>query len=292
MSLVSRIICHMFKKSDDKRDTNLTTPDDVVRYDDIYYGTDKNQILDVYRPKGVESKLPVIVSVHGGGWVYGDKQRYQYYCMSLVKHGFAVINFTYRLAPKYKFPAQIEDTAMVFNWLIDHKDEYGFDVDNVFGVGDSAGGHLLSLYSCLCSNKEYADRYSFKVKDKFAPKAIALNCGVYKIDISNKKDLITRLMHDLLPYKGNDEEMYLINVLNHINDRFPPCFVMTAVQDFVKDQAPLLIDKLTENNIEYEYKIYGDENNQLGHVFHCDIKTDDAKLCNKEECDFFRSFIL
>ena len=291
MSLVSRIICRMFKKSDDERDAGLTTPDNVVRYDDIYYGRDKYQVLDVYRPKDVDGKLPVIVSVHGGGWVYGDKERYQYYCMSLVKHGFAVVNFTYRLAPKYKFPAQLEDTTMVFNWLIDHKDEYGFDIDNVFGVGDSAGGHLLGLYSCLCTNKEYADKYSFKVKDNFVPKAVALNCGVYKIDISNKKDLITRLMYDLLPHKGNKEELYLINVLNHINDKFPPCFVMTAVEDFVKDQAPLLVDKLKENNIKYEYKIYGDDNNRLGHVFHCDIKTDDAKLCNKEECDFFKSFI-
>lgn len=280
----------MFKKGDDKRDAGLTTPDDVVRFDDIYYGQDRNQVLDVYRPKGAEGKLPVIVSVHGGGWVYGDKQRYQYYCMSLVEHGFAVVNFTYRLAPKYKFPAQLEDTVMVFNWLLDHKDEYGFDIDNVFGVGDSAGGHLLGLYSCLCSNKDYADKYSFKVKDNFKPKAVALNCGVYQISMDDK-GLIANLMKDLLPNKGSNQEMYLINVLNHITDSFPSVYVMTAVEDFVKDQAPLLVEKLKEKNIKHEYKIYGDENNKLGHVFHCDVKSDDAKLCNKDECDFFKSFM-
>ena len=139
--------------------------------------------------------------------------------------------------------------------------------------------------------KEYADKYIFKVKDNFVPKAVALNCGVYQINMTDKKDLLTRLMYDLLPHKGNKGELYLINVLNHINNKFPPCFVMTAVEDFVKDQAPLLVDKLKENNIKYEYKIYGDDNNRLGHVFHCDIKTDDAKLCNKEECDFFKSFM-
>lgn len=290
MSITSRLINYMFKKGDDKRDAGLTTPDDVVRFDDIYYGQDRNQVLDVYRPKGAEGKLPVIVSVHGGGWVYGDKQRYQYYCMSLVEHGFAVVNFTYRLAPKYKFPAQLEDTVMVFNWLLDHKDEYGFDIDNVFGVGDSAGGHLLGLYSCLCSNKDYADKYSFKVKDNFKPKAVALNCGVYQISMDDK-GLIANLMKDLLPNKGSNQEMYLINVLNHITDSFPSVYVMTAVEDFVKDQAPLLVEKLKEKNIKHEYKIYGDENNKLGHVFHCDVKSDDAKFCNKQECDFFKSFI-
>lgn len=54
--------------------------------------------------------IPVIVSVHGGGWGYGDKERYQYYCMSLAQQGFAVVNFSYRLASKYKFPAPLEDT--------------------------------------------------------------------------------------------------------------------------------------------------------------------------------------
>lgn len=291
MSVTSKLVNYVFKKDDDKRDAGLTTPDDVIRYDDIYYGENKYQILDVYRPKAVDGKLPVIVSVHGGGWVYGDKERYQYYCMSLVKHGFAVVNFTYRLAPEYKFPAQLEDTVMVFNWLLDHQNEYGFDIDNVFAVGDSAGGHLLGLYSCLCTNLDYADKYHFKVKDNFKPKAVALNCGVYQMDMSNKNDILTRLLRDLLKDKGSDEEIYLINVLNHINNSFPPAYVMTAVEDFVKEHSILLVDKLKQHNIRHIFKIYGDDNNKLGHVFHCNIRTDDAYNCNKEECDFFRSFI-
>lgn len=291
MSVTSKLVNYVFKKDDDKRDAGLTTPDDVIRYDEICYGENKYQILDVYRPKAVDGKLPVIVSVHGGGWVYGDKERYQYYCMSLVRHGFAVVNFTYRLAPEYKFPAQLEDTVMVFNWLLDHHNEYGFDIDNVFAVGDSAGGHLLGLYSCLCTNLDYADKYHFKVKDKFRPKAVALNCGVYQMDMSNKNDILTRLLKDLLENKGSDEEIYLINVLNHINNSFPPVYVMTAVEDFVKEHSILLVDKLKQHNIKHIFKIYGDDNNKLGHVFHCNIRTDDAYNCNKEECDFFRSFI-
>lgn len=104
-----------FQKGDDIRDAGLTTPDFVERTDDILYGEDpKWQVLDLYRPKNrTGEKLPVIVSIHGGGWVYGDKERYQYYCMSLVEHGFAVVNFTYRLAPEFQFPAALEDTNLV-----------------------------------------------------------------------------------------------------------------------------------------------------------------------------------
>ena len=143
MSIASSLLRWAFKRGDDKRDAGLTTPEDIRRFDDLRYGEDpKWNVLDVYRPKGAEGKLPVIVSVHGGGWVYGDKERYQYYCMSLAQQGFAVVNFTYRLAPKYKFPAQLEDTNAVFCWLMDNAETYGLDTTRVFGVGDSAGAHI------------------------------------------------------------------------------------------------------------------------------------------------------
>lgn len=147
MSKISDEIREMFKKADDIRDAGLSTPENVVRYDDIQYGNDpKWNVLDVYRPKGTDGKkLPIIVSVHGGGWVYGDKERYQYYCMSLVQHGFTVVNFTYRLSPEFKFPAAIEDANSVFAWLLDNADKYAFDTNNIFAVGDSAGAHQLGL---------------------------------------------------------------------------------------------------------------------------------------------------
>ena len=95
MEKMSSIIRREFKKGDDIRDAGLTAPDDVIRYKDIAYGKDSAmQVLDVYRPKDTEGNLPVIVSVHGGGWVYGDKELYQYYCMSIAQRGFAVVNFT------------------------------------------------------------------------------------------------------------------------------------------------------------------------------------------------------
>ena len=90
-------------QSDAVRDAGLETPDNIIRYDNICYGKDPVwNLLDVYHLKGVRGLCPTIVSVHGGGWVYGDKELYQYYCMNLAQKGFAVVNFTYRLAPEFK----------------------------------------------------------------------------------------------------------------------------------------------------------------------------------------------
>ena len=65
----------------------------------ISYMTDENR------------KYPVIVSVHGGGWFYGDKELYSHYCCLLAEHGYVVVNFNYRLSPQNKYPAAIEDVA-------------------------------------------------------------------------------------------------------------------------------------------------------------------------------------
>ncbi|HAE45552.1 MAG TPA: alpha/beta hydrolase, partial [Lachnospiraceae bacterium] len=129
MSKTSDLIRDTFGSGDTERDRGLTSPPDVVRYDNILYGPDpKWNVLDVYRPKRSEGRdLPVIVSVHGGGWVYGDKDRYQFYCMELSRRGFAVVNFSYRLAPEAVFPAALEDTNRAFEWMLNNAGRFGFD---------------------------------------------------------------------------------------------------------------------------------------------------------------------
>lgn len=292
MSQITDEIRKSFKAGDDIRDEGLTTPSDIVRFDDIFYGENRDwQKLDVYRPaESGDRKLPVIVSVHGGAWTYGDKERYQFYCMNLAQRGFAVVNFTYRLMPEFKFPAQLEDTNLVFAWILENAEKYNLDVKNIFALGDSAGGHLLCLYTAICTNAGYARNYSFSVPKNLALKAVALNCGVYtrKKGESEQDDL---LMAELLPGGGTAEEYELISGVNHVTSGFVPAFVMTANQDFLKNQAPVLVSRLMEVNVPFTFRFYGTDENPLGHVFHCDIKSAAAKLCNDEECEFFSKYI-
>lgn len=279
-------------ESDKKRDKGLKTPNDIKRFDNINYGNDEMQVLDVYRPLNVNSKLPVIVNVHGGGWVYGSKECYQYYCMSLAQYGFAVVNFSYRLAPEYKFPASLEDTCKVFDWILENSEYYGFDIENIFAIGDSAGGHILSLYSCMCSDVDMCEYFGFKPNSYFAPKAIALNCGVYSPFLDNEDDTLTKkLLKEVMIDSTSEKEIYYMNVLNHINKNFPPSFIMTCNGDFLKKQAIALAQGLTENNSEFLFKFYSPDSVELSHVFNCDIRNIYAQDCMKEECSFFINHI-
>ncbi len=66
-----------------------------------------------------------------------------------------------------------------------------------------------------------------------------------------------------------------------------PANIMTATGDFLKDEAAILIKELKEKGVPYQFHLYGDNTNQLGHVFHWDIKNADAIKCNMDECVFF-----
>lgn len=292
MSQASDTMRREWKINDAKRDAGLTTPDDIQRFDDIQYGPDPvENKLDVYRLKNAQGKIPVIVSVHGGGWVYGDKELYQFYGMTLAQRGFAVVNFTYRLAPEVKFPAPLEDTNNVISWMYENQEEYGLDMEHVFMVGDSAGGHLCGLYSAICTNPEYAVNYTFKVPNGFVPQAVALNCGAYNPlsevgVLGGEQD--QELMGDFLPEKGSARERALVNVTDHVTEKFPPVYLMTCVGDFCRPQAPLLEAALKKNGVYYEFKTYGTEENPLYHVFHLTIQEPEGQKCNDEECDFFR----
>ena len=114
MSLTAAVFRLTASRNDRKRDEGLTTPEEILRFDNISYGPDPWwHLLDIYRPKASEGKLPVIIDVHGGGWVYGDKNLYSHYCMDLSRRGFAVVNFNYRLAPRHRFPAGTERPSRI-----------------------------------------------------------------------------------------------------------------------------------------------------------------------------------
>lgn len=290
MSFYSFLLRASFRISDTLRDAGLRTPADVVRYDNILYGTDPRwQSLDVYRPRSAAGRpLPVIVSVHGGGWVYGSKDLYQYYCMSLARRGFAVVNFSYRLAPAHKFPAALEDTNAVFYWVLANAEKYGFDRRRIFAVGDSAGANILGLYAAFCASPGSCG--GILPPAGFVPAAIALNCGQYRI-FPGAHALINRLLPDLFPDRGSAEELQQADVPCRVGAGYPPCFVMTANKDFLRDQAPLLVSALRNAGIPYVFRCYGDDAHRLGHVFHCNIRSAAAQACNSDECAFFNEFL-
>lgn len=298
MSKASEFIRTNFAKGDAIRDEGLEIPSDVKRYTDITYG-DKGehpewQMLDVYRPADVpeDKKLPVIVVIHGGGWVYGDKEVYKYYSASLCQRGFAVVCYSYRLAPEYTFPSSLEDTCAVANWIVENEDKYGFDLNNVFGVGDSAGGTLIGITAAFLTNKEYSKKFDFTVSDKFNFKGIAFNCAAFEIkSVSETDENMGNLMDDLFGKRVTEEDLDVMNAGKYITNAYPPSFLMSATGDFLNNELPKMAAVMINNSVPFTCKYYTSPNGELGHVFHCNMRLPEATQCNDDETAFFRNLM-
>ena len=288
MSVESFSFWFFASRSDAKRDRGLKTPEDIRRIDRIPYGPDARwNTLDVYRPRGKAGKLPVIVNIHGGGYVYGSTKQYQFYCMGLAQRGFAVVSFNYHLAPKYKFPTPVRDTNLVMEWICRKAEIYGFDTDNVVIVGDSAGAQLASQYAVICTDPEYAKIMEI-TPPEFTLRAVGLNCGMY--DLKERAGEIpgNKLMID---YFTKDPSVYgkKLDVLSHVTEKFPPAYLLSAKGDFLVEQCRRMTEVLRSKGVPCEYRIYGDE--KTGHVFHLDMRSDLARKANDEEIAFIREHL-
>lgn len=288
MSVESFSFWFFASRSDAKRDRGLKTPEDIRRIDRIPYGPDARwNTLDVYRPRGKAGKLPVIVNIHGGGYVYGSTKQYQFYCMDLAQRGFAVVSFNYHLAPKYKFPTPVRDTNLVMEWICRKAEIYGFDTDNVVIVGDSAGAQLASQYAVICTDPEYAKIMEI-TPPEFTLRAVGLNCGMY--DLKERAGEIpgNKLMID---YFTKDPSVYgkKLDVLSHVTEKFPPAYLLSAKGDFLVEQCRPMAELIRSKGVPCEYRIYGDE--KTGHVFHLDMRSDLARKANDEEIAFIREHL-
>ena len=111
----------------------------------VYATKDKVELkLDAYLPVGTKVRPSVLV-IHGGGWRIGSKWQLGRYASGLARRGFNAFAINYRLAPKYKHPAQIEDCRDAVRWIKKNSDKYGGDPDRIGALGYSAGAHLACM---------------------------------------------------------------------------------------------------------------------------------------------------
>jgi acetyl esterase/lipase len=103
---------------------------------------------DVYRPHGA-GPFPGILVVHGGAWRMGARADFAVIAHRLAERGYTAVAIDYRLAPTYKFPAQIYDCQAAVRWMRSHASELKIDPARIGGFGYSAGGHLVALLGTL-----------------------------------------------------------------------------------------------------------------------------------------------
>lgn len=275
-----------WKKGDDARDAGLPhVYEGVKRIDNLQYGADPEfNLLDLYLPTKVEGKLPILIQIHGGGWVYGTKETYQYYGMGMAQRGFAFVNPSYVRGPEAQYPAELDQVDQYIHWVADHADEYNLDKNNVFLVGDSAGGQMAEQYATILTNPDYRAKFGYTLTDLHF-RAVLLNSpATFMLDPGMIAGGPRAYFTDEVLADEHLKET--LNVEKYITEAYLPTFISTANEDFIHDCAVRLDGFLRAKGIEVVQKSYGDADHPEPHVFLINQKDDIAKQANDEEAEF------
>ncbi|QEL18207.1 alpha/beta hydrolase [Limnoglobus roseus] len=135
----------------------LAVPDTVVFESGIEYANPDEQHLqlDLARPKAGDGPFPAVVCIHGGGFRAGKREGYDSLCVRLAEQGYVAVTVSYRLAPKYQFPAAVHDTKAAVRWARANAAKYKIDPDRIGLTGGSAGGHLAQFLGVTAGVKEF-----------------------------------------------------------------------------------------------------------------------------------------
>lgn len=222
------------EKKDQKRIASQTPPPGVCTIEDIPYrsGGNKGHLLDVYYPEASTAPFPVLIDIHGGGWMYGYKEINKYYNMTFASHGFCVFSINYRLAPEVTVREQLRDIMDAFSFIEQNLHAYPCDTKNIFLTGDSAGGQLAAYATIL--------NQSAKLQSVFTThgsgldfRAVLLTSPVAFIDEPK-----SAIRFGLTPVRGPDQKYSPIKNYFNIDaalqgETFPPCMLVTSSGDFI-----------------------------------------------------------
>lgn len=125
--------------------------------DKIINGPDNQPLpLRIYRPKHSSETLPVLLWIHGGGYILGSIDEDDELCMNFVKEAeCVVVSVEYRLAPEHPYPAPIEDCYAALKWIADSADALHIDSNRIGVAGASAGGGLTAALTLLARDRNY-----------------------------------------------------------------------------------------------------------------------------------------
>ena len=123
----------------------LTPSSTYVRTDDLSFGSDVRDQLDVYAPTNVQGLAPVVVFFYGGSWNMGSRKDYKFVGEALASRGILAVVADYRLYPQVRYPAFLEDSAAAVAWTVKEVQKYGGDPKKIFVMGHSAGGYNAAM---------------------------------------------------------------------------------------------------------------------------------------------------
>jgi acetyl esterase/lipase len=227
---------------------------------DQAYGADPRHLLDVFEPAASALSRPVLLFVHGGGFIAGDKHRpdspYQdNVALWAVRHGMVGVNMTYRLAPQHPWPAGAMDVGAAVAWVRAHIGQHGGDPARIYLMGTSAGAAHAGAY---------AVNARFHAGDDAGIAGLVLLSGLY--------DMVTAPVSELeIAYFGHEEANYVAgSTLEGLTrTKIPLLLVLTEMDPpQFQRQTLVLLNQYLQHNGRLPYFVHLSGHNHLSSTMH------------------------
>jgi acetyl esterase len=214
----------------------------------------------LYRPRDAvwETRLPVILWLHGGGWVLGDFPCYDNWCRALANTcGAAVVALDYRLAPEQRFPAAVDDAWFALRWLAREAERLQLDAQEMSVAGDSAGATLAAVL-CLLSRdlKGPALQRQVLIYPAVDLKGPYASADLYGNEHFLERESLDWFVHNYLAsdFDKMDWRASPLRADNHAN--LPPALVINAECDPLADQGDAYVRKLKQAGVPAQRILY------------------------------------
>lgn len=231
-------------------------------------GFGRTHLLDIESPTPLEGpdleKLPVIISVHGGGYVTNQKECNRPHCQYLASKGYKVVNINYILQPEGEMDEEMRDIRDAVAWVGENADKYGFDTDNVFMTGDSSGGHMVLLYTGLQNSEAFQEKIGVKCPaTKVRATAATCPVGSYVAE-----DTVSRIFKNLSGRLYDDEMKLAYSYEGFADATYPEVLIVTTETDVpIHYSTKGIHEYLDAKGIAHRYEVFEGKENKLGHVF-------------------------
>lgn len=283
---------------DKKKHAAQTPPDNVIEIADIPYIDDGNHYhkLDVMYPDNAsaQDKLPVIIDIHGGGWMYADKDLNDNYCLGLASRGYVVFNISYRLVPDVTVEEQIQDVAFALQWISQNMSSYPCDEENILLTGDSAGGQL-AVYSAIILQSEELQSVFNTVDADMDITALLLTSPVSYMKSGGVFSAYTKPLWGK-GYKDKPTYNYmdLDEIIDYAKDVPPTYFITSSGDTLAHSQTLKAYELMQDKGVKCELADYDKEafGKSLPHVFSVLFPYDEAgTVATDSALDFYQQII-
>lgn len=258
-----------FNQMTDARHEIMQFPDGVEEYSNISYSNDKLDAhrLDIFRPKGRENEtLPVIIDVHGGGMILGNKEFNRYFNAQLSAMGFLVFSTEFRLVPEYQVYDQFADLAAAMDCIEQLIPQYNGDPDHVYVVGDSGGAYLIVYTVAMQRCKALADAAHVK-PSTLNINALGLISGMFYTTKFDQIGLFLPKYFYGKDYKKSAFAPYVNPEHPDIITSLPPCYLITSRNDNLQHYTLNFEKALAKHHMPHELINYQEKNEKLTHAF-------------------------